>query len=512
MPGKTELAIECPEKADLPHLTTDVQIDTKFTGDTGITGTKRLIWSDTLLQSEKIKSGNILQNHQFAISDKTVDPHLQSFQENSSSKDIELYEDLQNNHQLQHGSAIIKNKGTPNLLNSNDNIDGTQTFLTQLLAVLCPPEPVHQKTCICDNCALNHDEICRQCNKMDHFITICPKFLVTFCPDSMRINHMKFAEKYTLGRLLGKGGNGAVYAGFRNSDHFPVAVKVINKNRTLTGSTGSAHRFPLEIALMEITKHIEGVIKLIEYFELPEYLQLPECFVLIMERMLTSEVQPNGREIKFASPNVKDLFQFIYCSGPLKDHLSNKIFRQIIVAIQEMHAAGVLHRDIKSENILIDFETHDVKIIDFGGGARFHDGVYTRHRGSKKCAPPEWFKFQKFRADGQTVWTLGILLYEMACGKKPFESEDQIKKAQLVFNFSLGLSEGVKDLIRACLTVSTERRISLDGISSHPWVSTDHNSIPDVFSSDNEPSVRPVSPNPTYHGSFSDQDSNQGSY
>ena len=130
MPGKTELAIQCPK-----NLTTDVQIDTKFTGDTGITGTKRLIWSDVLSQSEKIKRGSILQNHQFAISNKTVDTHSQSFQENSSSKNIELYKDLQNNHQLQHGSAIIKNKGTPNLLNLNDNIDGTQTFLTQLSAV-----------------------------------------------------------------------------------------------------------------------------------------------------------------------------------------------------------------------------------------------------------------------------------------------------------------------------------------------------------------------------------------
>ena len=115
MPGKTEKVI-------LPNLTTDVQIDTKFTGDTGITGTKRIIWSDILSQSEKIGSGNVLQNHQFSICNKT-DPHLQSYQE--SSKNIRLYTDLQNNHQLQHESATIKNKGTPNLLNSNDNIDGT---------------------------------------------------------------------------------------------------------------------------------------------------------------------------------------------------------------------------------------------------------------------------------------------------------------------------------------------------------------------------------------------------
>ena len=205
MPSKTELAIQCPQKTDLQHFTTDIQIDTMLTGDTGVTGTKRLIRIDRLLESDKTKKGRILQHH---FREETVGAHLQSFQEDPSSKTTELYKNLQNNHQLDHGSKKP-----------------------------CPPKPNHQKTCICNRCAQNHDEICRQCNKVNHFISMCPKFLVSFCPDTMRISHIQFAEKYTGGRLLGKGGNGAVYAGFRNSDHCPVAIKIINKNRTLTGKT-----------------------------------------------------------------------------------------------------------------------------------------------------------------------------------------------------------------------------------------------------------------------------------
>ena len=76
----------------------------------------------------------------------------------------------------------------------------------------------------------------------------------------MMISRSEFDKKYTTCSLLGKGGFGAVYAGYRNTDHFPVAIKVINKNRIMssTTTTNSDHRIPMEVALMKITNHIEG--------------------------------------------------------------------------------------------------------------------------------------------------------------------------------------------------------------------------------------------------------------
>merc|ERR1712107_401110 len=283
--------------------------------------------------------------------------------------------------------------------------------------------------------------------------------------NSLVISKSEFDKKYTTCSLLGKGGFGTVYAGFRNSDHFPVAIKVINKNRILSAATTiNEHRIPLEVALMKITNHIEGVIKLIEYFE------LPDCYMLIMERMMTTKVHASGRDIKTSSANVKDLFDFISDNGPLKEDLAKKIFRQIIDAVQKIHSAGVIHRDIKDENILIDTQTHNVKIIDFGSGARLHDEVYTDFDGTRVYAPPEWIKFRRYRADGLTVWSLGILLYDMVFGDIPYENDHQIKRAQVLFKPSLGLSDEVKDLIRSCLTLNTTERITLNGIANHPWM------------------------------------------
>jgi len=288
--------------------------------------------------------------------------------------------------------------------------------------------------------------------------------------DLTMISKIEFDKKYTTSSLLGKGGFGSVYAGYRNHDHLPVAIKVINKNRVIHAKND---RIPIEVTLMQMTSHIEGVIKLLEYYE------LPDCFMLILERMM-SKVGAS-KDIKTTSASVQDLFDFISDKGPLKEDLAKKIFQQVVNTLNQIHAAGVIHRDIKDENILIDTQTQQIKIIDFGSGSRLHDEVYTDFDGTRVYAPPEWIKFRRYRAEGLTVWSLGILLYDMVCGDIPFETDNQIKKAQVLFKPALGLSDEVKTLIRSCLSITTGDRITLSGISSHPWMKEQEQQRPNLL-------------------------------
>lgn len=282
-----------------------------------------------------------------------------------------------------------------------------------------------------------------------------------------KISPQDFSRIYTTGHMLGRGGFGTVYAGFRNVDQMPVAIKMVEKSRTpmvkiyqpqINNNLSNLEeerdftKVPLEVHLMRKTNHITGVIKLIEYYE------LPDCYLLIMERLGTS------------ASGCKDLFDFISDNGPLKEDLAKNIFKQIVETVDSCHAAGVIHRDIKDENILIDERHNKIKLIDFGSGDKYHEEIYTDFDGTRVYSPPEWIKFRRYRGDGLTVWSLGILLYDMVCGDIPFETDAQIKLAHLTFRPELRLSNEVIDIIQRCLTVSQNERITLAQLKQHSWI------------------------------------------
>lgn len=90
--------------------------------------------------------------------------------------------------------------------------------------------------------------------------------------------------------------------------------------------------------------------------------------------------------------------------------------------------------------------------------------------GTRVYAPPEWIKFRRYRPDGLTVWSLGILLYDMLCGDIPFETDPQIKRAAISFRPELKLSAEARDLVLRCLDPDTASRVGLEAIAAHPWL------------------------------------------
>ena len=102
--------------------------------------------------------------------------------------------------------------------------------------------------------------------------------------------------------------------------------------------------------------------------------------------------------------------------------------------------------------------------------------------GTRVYSPPEWVKFRRYRGDGLTVWSLGILLYDMVCGDIPFETDAQIKLAHLNFRPELRLSNNVIDCIKRCLTVSQNERITLAQLQQHPWLKDIESGTPKLHS------------------------------
>jgi len=116
---------------------------------------------------------------------------------------------------------------------------------------------------------------------------------------------------------------------------------------------------PAEIALLQRLSHVDGVVHLIAYYE------QPDCFLIVMERPTPSE----------------DLFDYITRRGALPEPEACNILRQTIATLSAVHDAGVFHRDIKDENMLIDLATGCIKLIDFGSAAFARNNPYTSFGG-----------------------------------------------------------------------------------------------------------------------------------
>merc|ERR1712244_115727 len=228
-------------------------------------------------------------------------------------------------------------------------------------------------------------------------------------------------SEYKLKEMLGKGGFGRVFSGVRISDGLEVAIKEVIKDSRYQNDNKNQTDIPTEVALMQQVQNMEGVIKILDYID------DTDCYYIVMEKI-----------------NSKDLFDFITDQGPLPESFARGMFSDVVQTVIQCRNSGVLHRDIKDENILVDMKTYDIKLIDFGSGCQHNhreepDKVFTEFRGTRVYSPPEWILDGEYQADSLTVWSLGVLLYDMLCGDILYTTAQEICSGKLVWPSQLSL-------------------------------------------------------------------------
>ncbi|XP_064261923.1 serine/threonine-protein kinase pim-1-like [Passer domesticus] len=238
----------------------------------------------------------------------------------------------------------------------------------------------------------------------------------------------RLKEQYRLGSLLGRGGFGNVFAATRLSDSAPVAIKRVPQNGV----------------------HHWGELLL-------EWVELPNDIWMVLER----------------PEHCQDLHHFIRARGFLSEGVARQLFHQVLEAVWHCTSCGVLHRDIKPENILVDLATGQAKLIDFSCGTYLQEAAYTHFAGTPSYSPPEWTHFGWYYGKPATIWSLGILLHEMVCGKHPFRRDQNISWDHQL-SLPQRLSPECQDLIRQCLSMLDVERPSLEEVFCHPWMQDIH--------------------------------------
>lgn len=175
-----------------------------------------------------------------------------------------------------------------------------------------------------------------------------------------------------------------------------------------------------------------------------------------------------------------DLLEFIRSNGPIQEDEARKLFHQLVDATEYLHNKGVVHRDLKCENILLN---HGNRIIisDFGFARTQHIMPETGKRrlsqtfcGSYAYAPPEILRGIAYDGTLADIWSLGVVLYTMVCASLPFDDTnlkvllEQVSR-EVVFSRRRKVSEEAKDLVRKMLVADVTVRLSFENIRKHSW-------------------------------------------
>src|SRR5580704_9756518 len=249
------------------------------------------------------------------------------------------------------------------------------------------------------------------------------------------------AERFEILQLLGQGGMGAVYKARDTELERLVALKLIRPE--LASHPEILRRFKQELILAREVTH-RNVIRI---FDLGQAQGI---------KFITMEYV-EGRDLK----------SLIHEKGKLTADEAVPIALQIAAALEAAHTAGVVHRDLKPQNVMSDKDGR-VYVMDFGIARSLeHQGMTQTGAlmGTPEYMSPEQAKGEKVDARSD-LFALGIIFYEMLTGNSPFKAETAMammfkrtqERATPLSQLNIGVPPVISDIVSKCLEIRTDQR------------------------------------------------------
>tara|TARA_R110002050_G_scaffold84115_2_gene179715 strand:- start:168 stop:1043 length:876 start_codon:yes stop_codon:yes gene_type:complete len=258
-------------------------------------------------------------------------------------------------------------------------------------------------------------------------------------------------RKYKVGKLLGKGGFARCYEIKDVRDFKRVyAAKIVQKS-TLRPKTEA--KLLSEIRIHRSLKH-EGVVQLLTHFEDDYfvYIVLELCSNNTLMELLKARKRVSEAEVRY-------------------------FMIQVLLTLQYIHGKGVIHRDLKLGNLLIN-DAMQIKLGDFGLATKLESDDERRRT---VCGTPNYIapEIINKESDGHTfpvdVWSVGCIIFTMLVGKPPFQSSQikdtysKIRTSSYQWPSFLHPSKDVQDLVKSMLHVNADARPSISDILRHPF-------------------------------------------
>jgi MAP/microtubule affinity-regulating kinase len=263
----------------------------------------------------------------------------------------------------------------------------------------------------------------------------------------------QISPAYALGRQIGKGGYAIVRQGVHRESKKEVAVKVYEKCRLI--DQRKKDRVRREIKVMKKLEHCH-VIKFIESFETSKQIHIVMELVRGPSLLNYLRKQPAHK---------------------LTEAEAKRLFRQMLLGIQQCHLNEVAHRDLKLENLLLD-EHFNIRIIDFGFATCQPGGKKAKlFCGTPSYMAPEIVSKKEYSGQPADVWALGVLLFTMLTGKLPFRgmsNADLYRKIQRgMFSVPAEVSSEPKLIIQRMLATDPALRPTVTAVLKTNWVESD---------------------------------------